>query len=276
MADEYCTGAQQEQCRKCGNRRSLSEFPLRKSGEKYYQSRVCRVCVNDRQNLRYAKTEDQRAGLVYRKVNAELVLVGLRVCRECEATLPLDRFRIKDGSHLCVCKSCNNAKNRAAYAKNLNGIRDRLREHGRTRRLKHGERLNEEKRAYVSKNRAKVTDRQNEWAKRKLRSDDMFALKKRIRSLISNAFASTGSQKNKETQAILGCTFDEFKIHLERQFLDGMSWDRMGSEIHIDHIIPLATATCVEDVTALNHFTNLRPMWATENIRKGARVVALL
>ncbi len=50
----------------------------------------------------------------------------------------------------------------------------------------------------------------------------------------------------------------------------------MGREIHIDHILPLATAACAQDVLALNHFTNLRPMWATENIRKGAKVLALL
>ena len=128
----------------------------------------------------------------------------------------------------------------------------------------------------MARNRAKITDRQNEWSKEKLRSDPVFALKKRIRSLISNSFASIGSSKNQETQAILGCTFDDFRAHIARQFLSGMTWDRMGREIHIDHIVPLATAVNEQDVIALNHFTNLRPMWARDNISKGAKVVALL
>lgn len=156
------------------------------------------------------------------------------------------------------------------------GLRDYQHAYARVRRVKHADRLNAERRAYVARNRAQVTNRQNEWAKKKLRSDPMFALKKRIRSLIGNAFASVGSSKNQETQAILGCTFEEFKAHIERQFLPGMSWERMGREIHIDHIVPLATATCEQDVIALNHFTNLRPMWATDNISKGAKVLALL
>jgi len=54
-----------------------------------------------------------------------------------------------------------------------------------------------------------------------------------------------------------------------------MSWDRMD-EIHIDHIIPIATAKTEEDVLRLSHFTNLRPMWAKENLVKGAKVEYLL
>ncbi len=128
----------------------------------------------------------------------------------------------------------------------------------------------------LNTSRAKVTQRQNDWNKAKLRADPVFALKKRIRSLIGNSFLSIGSRKNKETQQILGCTFEQFMLHIERQFTKGMSWERMGAEIHIDHILPLATAKDVRDVIALNHFTNLRPMWAVENIKKGAQLLALI
>lgn len=65
----------------------------------------------------------------------------------------------------------------------------------------------------VAKNRAKVTQRQNDWQKAKLRTDAMFAL---------------------------------------------------------------ATAESEQDIIALNHHTNLRPMWAIENIAKGAKVLTLV
>jgi hypothetical protein len=208
--------------------------------------------------------------------NKALEAVGRRECRVCALTKPLGAYRVKGGKPALRCLECTNAAQREAYAANANGVRDRLTQHAKTRRQKHGPRLNDQKRLYVAANRAKVTNRQNEWSKAKVRSDPLYALKKRIRSLIGNAFVAAGSRKNEETQAILGCTWEQFSSHIERQFTPGMNWDRMGREIHIDHIRPLALAATAEEVRALNHFTNLRPMWAAENIAKGAKVVALI
>lgn len=263
-------------CKKCGADKGHEEFPLRRDGGKEYRMWACKRCTNAEQNRRYAKTDAQVESRALRARNAELLASGVRECKDCHQVLGLDQFRAKAGKIAYRCYGCQAAKMRAKYAANEGGLRDYQNEHARVRRVKYADRLNAEKREYVARNRQKVTDRQNEWAKKKLRSDPMFALKKRIRSLLSNAFASVGSSKNQETQAILGCSFDEFQAHIERQFLPGMSWDRMGHEIHIDHIVPLATATCEQDVVALNHHTNLRPMWAKDNISKGAKVMALL
>lgn len=51
-----------------------------------------------------------------------------------------------------------------------------------------------------------------------------------------------------------------------------MSWENR-SLWHIDHIIPLASATTEEGVYQLNHFKNLRPLWAEDNLRKGSKIV---
>lgn len=75
----------------------------------------------------------------------------------------------------------------------------------------------------------------------------------------------------------IGCTRDELIAHIENQFKDGMSWDNYG-EWHIDHIIPLASAKShcinemIENIKALNHYSNLQPLWAAENIAKGATI----
>lgn len=260
-------------CRKCGELKAPEQYPTRHGRP---CGRICRACILEAQNLRYAKRLglEQKHDLAQR--NKALEALGQRECRECGEVKPLAAYRLKKGSPSRRCLSCINSQLRAAYAANANGIRERLAEHGRKRRQKHVVRLNDEKRVYVAKNRAKVTHRQNEWSKARMRSDPMHALKKRVRSLISNAFASAACRKNKETQAILGCTWEQFRTHIERQFTKGMSWERMGREIHIDHIRPLATAGSEEDVLALNHHTNLRPMWALENIAKGAKVLTLV
>lgn len=74
----------------------------------------------------------------------------------------------------------------------------------------------------------------------------------------------------------LGCTIEELKAHLESLFKPGMTWDNWGHTgdvWHLDHIIPLASfdLTDPEQVKLACHYTNLQPLWATENLQKGAR-----
>lgn len=75
----------------------------------------------------------------------------------------------------------------------------------------------------------------------------------------------------------LGCTTAELKRHIERQFLKGMSWENR-QDWHVDHIRPLASfdLTDPEQLRAACHFTNLRPLWARDNLRKGATCEVLL
>ena len=93
----------------------------------------------------------------------------------------------------------------------------------------------------------------------------------RVRSLISKSLSFRGMKKTMKSRDILGCDFDFFRQHIESQFVDGMSWERM-SEIHIDHRIPLALAETVEDVIRLCHYTNLQPLWALDNLKKGSKM----
>jgi hypothetical protein len=69
----------------------------------------------------------------------------------------------------------------------------------------------------------------------------------------------------------LGCTRDEFRAHIEAQWLDGMSWENYGpgglGRWHIDHVRPRWSFDLGdrEQWLACCHFTNLRPRWGREN-----------
>lgn len=89
----------------------------------------------------------------------------------------------------------------------------------------------------------------------------------RVSSLVSGSIRKKGYGKRSKTHEILGCDWHVFINHIERQFVKGMSWDRR-SEFHIDHIVPLASAKTEDDVIALNHYTNLRPLWTADNLLK--------
>jgi hypothetical protein len=109
----------------------------------------------------------------------------------------------------------------------------------------------------------------------KMKINPLYKLKHNIRGLIKNGFKSKYYIKQSKTQDILGCSFEEFKLHLESQFENWMNWDNFGNSIDgiiepnktwdIDHIIPISLAKTEEDIIKLNHFTNLQPLCSYEN-----------
>lgn len=95
-------------------------------------------------------------------------------------------------------------------------------------------------------------------------------ISRRIRSAINNG----NGYKSKKTLELLGCSIKELKIHLEKQFRDGMSWDNYGMYgWHIDHIIPCVSfdLTDLEQQKICFHYSNLQPLWAKENLSKGKK-----
>ncbi len=73
----------------------------------------------------------------------------------------------------------------------------------------------------------------------------------------------------------LGCTIQELREYLESKFQEGMTWDNWTTDgWHIDHIKPLASfdLSNAEEFKQAVHFSNLQPLWASENIHKSAKV----
>jgi len=81
------------------------------------------------------------------------------------------------------------------------------------------------------------------------------------------------SDKEKHSIEYLGCSIQHFREHIEKQFVEGMTWDNYG-EWQIDHIIPLKyeNPTLEETIERL-HWENTQPLWATDNIAKGNRYI---
>lgn len=84
-------------------------------------------------------------------------------------------------------------------------------------------------------------------------------------------------EKNGRTEKILGYTRLELKSHIERQFAKGMTWENHG-EWHIDHITPISVllAQGIEDPKVINCLTNLKPVWAKDNLKKHNKVEYLI
>lgn len=110
------------------------------------------------------------------------------------------------------------------------------------------------------------------WEEKK-KNDQKYVLKKKMRDIVYRSITRKGYTKKSKTFDILGCSFKEFKQHLESQFQEGMTWDNYGiNGWHIDHIYPLSKARDEEHLLELNHYTNLQPLWEKDNIAKGNRL----
>ncbi len=135
--------------------------------------------------------------------------------------------------------------------------------------LKNADYAKQQAKEYRIANKDKTREWHKAYRKERMTADPIYALAIKIRSLIGVKFATGGYTKRSRTHEILGCSYPDFKLHIERQFADGMSWDNHG-KWHLDHIVPVATATCEDDVIRLNHYANFQPLWAEDNLRKGS------
>ncbi|ARL91010.1 hypothetical protein BOC57_35125 [Burkholderia pseudomallei] len=78
---------------------------------------------------------------------------------------------------------------------------------------------------------------------------------------------------------VCGYTIKELRVHIERQFKGGMDWNAfMRGDIHIDHIRPqrLFDLSNIDGVRACWSLSNLRPLWAVDNLTKGGKADAPL
>lgn len=113
------------------------------------------------------------------------------------------------------------------------------------------------------------------YQKKRTREDPIFALRRTARSRIQKAVMRFGVRKCAKTMSILGCDPATLRRHLEMQFLPKMSWDNRQAW-HVDHIVPLSSARTEDEILKLCHYTNLRPLWAKDNLSKGDSIQFLI
>ena len=214
----------------------------------------------------------------------------MKSCNKCNLQKPYSEFhkhkRYKDG-HRNHCKSCYNKnhkkwreENKEKYQKEYNEKRKKWREENKEYHKEYSKKWREENKEHLKEYSKKYyqnnKDERNEYTKNyianRVKTDNLFRLSSNMRSLIYKSFFKKGYSKNTKTAKILGCSFEELKLHLESQFEDWMTWDNHGQyngELNygwdVDHIIPVSSAITEEEIIKLNHYTNLQPLCSRVN-----------
>lgn len=107
--------------------------------------------------------------------------------------------------------------------------------------------------------------------KAKLRRESPeFRLKENARSRLRTALKLQGVRKCFKTQRLLRCSPLQLRHHLEKHFTVGMTWENYGTGWHMDHDVPCAAFNLSNAVElhACSWYKNIRPMWASDNIKK--------
>ncbi len=138
--------------------------------------------------------------------------------------------------------------------------RERNREKKRAADRLYGKMHKEERRRYMRK-----------YSRERRRKDPIFRLIRNLRNRVYCAVRRGFCSMH--TMELLGCSKDELVAYVESQFEQGMTWDNYG-EWHIDHIRPCSSfdLTLEKEQKLCFHWSNLRPLWASENLRKGSKM----
>lgn len=220
----------------------------------------------------------------------------IKICTKCKEEKDFNVFyknkSTKDGlgSH---CKSCRkeydiiNKDKIADYQKQWNKTNDDYKKQWyednkevlKTRpTVQQNEAQKEHKSEYMKiyylNNKDNINKLAVEYQRQRLKSDLLYRLSHNIRGNIGSSFkrGKRRYRKSKKTEDILGCSIEWFKEYIESLFTEGMNWELMGKEIHLDHIIPVSIARSEKEIIMFNHWTNFQPLWAEENRKKSDKI----
>lgn len=222
-----------------------------------------------------------------------------KICKKCLIDKPVEDFykshKAKDGYRgsckECVSKTCklyydNNAEwvnEKNSKYRNLNprpytykpydknyyeNNKENIKLNQERYKQKNIEIIKEKRRQYKQLNKEKIRAAKN----KRLKTDINFKLRKSIRNRLQLAL------KHNYTKGLafsnLGCSLSDLKLHIEKQFKLGMTWDNWRfNGWHLDHIKPLCSfdLTNPEQLKIATHYTNLQPLWAKENLSKNGK-----
>jgi len=210
--------------------------------------------------------------------------VGTKRCTKCGVEKPdtVDHFYNDRGRLAARCKLCHNKDRRERYRVNREREREKQKEYYEANKeklavmyreyaVRNKEKIQRYQRQYKVLNREKLRRQTREYMAKKRSENIEEKIKDRLRARVNKCVKF--GYKGAKTMDLIGCSVEYLMAYLESKFKPGMSWENYGSYWHIDHIRPCASfdLTDKEQQKICFHYTNLQPLEAIKNIKKGAK-----
>ena len=210
-------------------------------------NKICSTCKLEKPIECFHKYKKSKDGYTHRCKNCvsrkKIVNTSEKECTSCHIVKPLyDLNKRKYGKlgHSSTCKECGNIK----------------------------------RKNWIESNKENYLKYRSSYRKIRNSNDPSYKLINNLRCRLNDFLKFRNIKKHNTTIELIGCTPLELKIHLESKFTDNMSWNNYGYYgWHVDHIIPLSSVKNNDDIYKLFHYTNLQPLWCTDNIKKSNKIL---
>lgn len=208
-----------------------------------------------------------------------------KICSKCNIEKDICDFNkkkdTKDGyrNHCRECQKLtrNKQKDKEGYKKWASANKEHLRLKAKKYRLLKGitprniNGLNKEPKIRIRLTPEEKKEKKRLYYKKRM-EEPLFKLSKNIRRRILSSLKRKNLYKTTNTQIMIGCSFEDFKKHIESLWEDWMNWDNYGlynGEPNygwdIDHIKPTSIAKTEEEMIKLFHYTNTQPLCSYYN-----------
>ena len=203
--------------------------------ERKGDSTQCKTCCNKAEQKRYLANKEK-----VEKKGVIVIKETTRVCTQCNEEKSVDEFNVAKtkGTLRAACKECTQKA----------------------------------RKKYYSENHDKVVKCNTEYQNKRSATDPIFKLEKNLRCRLYHALRSQAVKKSTKTFDLVGCSVDNLWFWLESRFQPGMTRENYG-EWHVDHIKAVANFDLEdeEEQKKCFHYTNLQPLWAEDNLKKGTK-----
>jgi hypothetical protein len=293
-----------KRCGSCKEVKGLTEFN-RDINKKDGRNTICRECISVKKKIYYQELKNGTRTIRKRIKPRD----GYKICGRCDDEKLLKEFyknrSMKDGLDN-KCKSCSSEACREYREKNKKknhkiNINDKYKccqcrqdklsrefhidittRHGLSYTCKQcqNEYRNREevkkyrkeyKKEYRSRPETKKLEREYD---RKRLKDPFHRLNESISAGMRGCLKGS-SKAGRHWEKLVNYTEKELRLHLEKQFTDGMTWENYGSW-HVDHRIPKIFFNFTKpehlDFKRCWDLDNLQPMWASDNMSKGTKL----
>lgn len=188
----------------------------------------------------------------------------MKTCSHCKEQKADNEFTKRNGKpNYSLCKKCQNEMTRNYKRKNS----EHIREYNKLYKSQYSNVISQYNRKYNLENRESIQKRQNVQHSERKKYDVNYRLSCALRSRLNGIFKE---KSHEHTLVLLGCTLDFFRIWIEYNFDEDMTFENYGKYWHIDHVIPCSVFKLEDkdEQTKCFHWTNLQPLERIENLRK--------
>jgi len=254
-------------CSKCKEEKEYSEFGMRNDSNDGYRNQ-CKVCCKEKQKEYYSKPDKKEHKIELSK-----------------------QYYLENKEDIKKKQSEYYSKNKNIKDKYIKNNKDKIKEYQKIWSENNKEYISEQRKDYYTRNKDIIKKKARESYYKILKSNPNFNKEKyenmkndevsyikykkyrfnynknkpyilAWRRVLRGVIRRMNKKKEKSTFELLGYSAYELKLHIEKLFTNGMSWNNYG-EWHIDHIKQVILFDVNDSMSVINKLENLRPLWST-------------